>query len=274
MNRTIARIADFIPQPRSATAKIESIQKWNLILAIVVVLEGLLILLFSRAYQLPLQLSYLVKDNLASAVTGETVWASAVRTLGHVNLSWLLAFTLFLAAFMHLIMTTDLLRRKQPYEQSLRKGVAPLRWWAFGLTGGMAAVTVAMVSGVYVLTGLMLLGALLMAAASWGVRAERPRSSRLSWVAHVVTLAVAWLIVASYGFSAWMFGDGRLTGYVYAAVAILLVWFALVSLLTHVRRSRTSRLADGYLAEQVYQWITLVALTVLTWTIFAGALWA
>lgn len=243
-------------------------------LAIVFILEGLAILLFGRAYQLPLQLSYLVKDNLSSAIAGETVWASAVRTLGHINLAWLLALTLFVAAFMHLIMTTDLLRRKQPYEQSLRKGVAPLRWWAFGLTGGLAAVTVAMASGMYVLTGLMLLGALLMAAASWGVRAERPRSSRLAWVAHVVTLVVAWLIVASYGFNAWIFGDGRLTGYIYAAVGVLLVWFALVALLTHVRRSRTSRLADGYLAEQVYQWVTLVALSVLAWTLFFGALWA
>ena len=274
MKSTITRIDEFILQPRSSAARIENVQKWNRILALAFLLQGIAVVVFSAAHQLPLQISYLVKDTLASAVAGETVWASAVRTLGHVDLAWLLGLTLFVAAFMHHAMATNFLRWRQPYEQSLRKGVAPLRWWAFGLAGGLMAVTVAMASGMYVLTSLLLLGALLMAAASWGVRAERPRSSKLAWVAHVVTLVVAWLIVASYGLNAFIFGDGRLEGYIYTAVIILLVWFAAVALLTHVRRSKTSRLADGLFAEQAYQWLTLTALSVLTWTLFVGALWA
>lgn len=274
MKRTFVRLSQSFSRQPSAAAQLVQVQKWNKILAILFALQGLAVLVLSSAHQLPLQLTYLVKDTLASAVTGETVWAPAVRTLGHVNLAWVVALLLFMAALLHLVMATDLLRRRQWYEQSLKRGVAPLRWWAYGLTGGLMAVAVALASGMYVLTSLLLLAALVMAAASWGLRAERPQSSRLAWVAHIVTVAVAWLVVASYGLNAFVFGDGRLDGYAYAAVAVMLVWLAAVAAITGLRRSKTSRFSNGLFAEYIYQLLTLVAVSAVTWIVFAGALWA
>src|SRR6185437_109831 len=108
-----------------ATVVPASLRRWNIVLAVLFSVQGGAILLFSAPYYVPVTLSYLTRDSLQSQLTGHLVTSMGSEQIVVLNLAYLVAFFLFVAALAHLLPATVWRSR---YEAELRKGVYAIRW--------------------------------------------------------------------------------------------------------------------------------------------------
>ncbi|HSX05014.1 MAG TPA: hypothetical protein VLF69_00915, partial [Candidatus Saccharimonadales bacterium] len=155
---TVVRPEVLLTTFRSQTAKFANLQRVNGVLAGLYALQALFILIFGHAGKAPVTLNYLTSDPLQTAAQHKTVLTLASHHWFDVNLLALLVGALLLAAVFHALLAAVLLKR---YEDALSQKLFDLRWWAYGLIGGLMLVLVALVSGmadVAVLAGLLGLG--------------------------------------------------------------------------------------------------------------------
>ncbi len=260
-----------ISQTVNAKTQITNLQKWHRVLAVIYAAQGLLVLLLSAHHDAPVKASYLVRDSLSSSVAGQTVWASAVHVIFNANLTYLLAAALFVATIINAIMSVKQLRYKDKYEASVKKGAVPLRWLNFAVSGGLLLVLVALISGVYDISTLGLMLTLLAASAVFGLLTERG-GGRLSFVAAMATATLTGLVPICYLMHGAIYGDGRLTGYVYGVVVVMLAYLVATMLTVYFHRQKIGRWSDVFFTEKTFLVRQLVVWTVLTWTLFVGLL--
>jgi hypothetical protein len=99
----------------------------NLGLAVVLALEAAAILLFGGSKSTPITSQYLASDQLASEVSGHTVWATATRHLFDMRLSITSAKSLAVLAITCLVIATV---GRAYYETQLKRGSHLARWLA------------------------------------------------------------------------------------------------------------------------------------------------
>jgi hypothetical protein len=250
----------------------DSLRKWNLVAAGLLVIQGLVILIISKSTTVPVHLSFLGKDALASQAEGHTVYAPAWRHLFDVHLASLVAAFMLVAAFIFGLVATT--KRKQ-YEAGLNAKTNNWRWTQFGFTAGLMLVTIALVNGVYDLASLIMIFALVCGIHLLGYVVESIASDdRTKWrlfYALAATGTVVWLTIDLYLKGALMYGDGLPT-YVYwinGSIFVLTLALAFNKFMLIKGRGRWS----NYLfRERVFIILTLTGSSALAWQIFFGSL--
>ncbi len=107
------------PFSKSAKTKItnQSLNKWNKVLAVLHLLQGIAVLLLSKGVSWPVTTSYLTQDSLVTKAVGRPVLSPATHTLFNINIAYLVAAFFFLSALAHAIIAT---RYRKTYENNLK----------------------------------------------------------------------------------------------------------------------------------------------------------
>jgi len=259
----------------SQTAKTKAVLQsnaWNLCLAVVFVLQAIAVLVFSHNANVPVVTHYLTTDSLASQAAGHTILSSAVRKLFDVNIGYLVAAFLFLSAIIHGLMAS--LWRKE-YEKDLKQRVNKIRWFDYGLSGGLALIVVALLNGMYDISSLFMLFILVVFVCGLALFGEShtttPGGKMRTYVAVLVAGISAWLTIGLYVAGAIIHGTG-LGHYVYVIDAVIgLVSLGIVGNLYLVLRAQ-KRWTDYLFGERVFMLLSFAAKTALAWLIFADLL--
>jgi hypothetical protein len=253
-----------------------SLHKWNRNVAFLYALQAIVLLLLSATRTVPITVQFLTSDSLASAATGQAVLAPATHVLFNLNLAYLVASFLFLAALAHLLMAVWYRPR---YEAALKQGRNYLRWLEYALSGGVMLVGVAILSGIYDAGALLLIFAAVVVMSLCGLVMEAHNSLTkrrpVSWLSYGVgCLAgiVPWLVIAISLIAASVFGSGHLQGFVYGVYVSMLVLFAGFALNQYLQYKRPGKWADYYYGERTYMVLSLAAKTLLAWQIYLGVL--
>jgi hypothetical protein len=135
------------------TQKFENLRKWNFAMAGLHFVSAVLILVLSNSSTLPLTTNYLTLDPLLSG-EGRPVLVSATTEVASVNLAYLMVAFLLMSAAAHTIIAT--LYRKR-YEQDLKNGINKARWIEYSLSASTMMVGIAMLSGIYDLSSLIMI---------------------------------------------------------------------------------------------------------------------
>lgn len=242
-----------------------NLRAWNLGVGLLHAAQGTVLLLIASDASLPVYASWIDgPPGAASAVRGEPLF--------EVSFAAATAAFLYLAAIDHLLVGGPLRRW---YERNLARSINPARWIEFSLSASLMIVLIAMLSGIWELTGLVALFGVTAGMILAGLVMERtqrpgPGADMLPfWIGSILGV-VPWLAI---GVQLWRAdAQADLPGFVIGIFFSLLVLFSLfaVNMLLQYRQAGPWR--DYLHGEKTYIVLSLTAKSALAWQVYAGAL--
>ncbi len=253
----------------------ESLNTWNKRLAILHAVQGIAILLLSsKAISWPITTSFLTIDTVATKAAGNPVLAPAAQTIGNLNIGYLVAIFFFMSAAAHIIIATKYRKR---YESDLKKGINKARWIEYGLSASTMMVAIAILSGVYDLSSLIMIFVLdlLMNLMGLVMEEQNQGAKKVNWLTYWIGCfagIVPWIVFAIYVTGANVYGSGGIPTFVYFIYASMFIFFSSFAVNMYLQYKKTGKWADYMYGERMYMILSLVAKTALAWQVFAGTL--
>lgn len=247
---------------------------WNKWLAAIHAVQGVAILLLSTGKTVAVSTSFLSLNPVATEVTGRPVLAPAMHHVFDVNLAWLVAIFFFMSAAAHLFVAT-VYRKK--YEADLKEGINRVRWFEYAFSASTMLLAIALLSGVYDLSSLVMIFSLgfIMNMTGLAMELYNKGKKQPNWLIYRIGClagAVPWIVFALYFWGANMYGTGNIPTFVYWIYASLFVFFNCFAINMYLQYKKTGKWADYLYGERMYMILSLVAKTALAWQVFAGVL--
>jgi hypothetical protein len=244
------------------------LRAYNLIMGCLHLAQGVVIILLSNNFKLPITTSFLTLDPSLGKL-----WPSTT-TFVELPLGLMVAVFLFLSALAHFILAGPANRW---YVANLRRGMNKARWWEYTFSASLMIVLIGMLCGVYdlgallmafVLTGVMNLCGLIMETHNEG----KEKVNWLSfWVGSLAGLA-PWVAIAVYFFGSLSRAGGGVPTFVYVILPTLFVFFFSFALNMVFQYRKVGPWRDYLYGEKAYILLSLVAKSALAWQVFAGTL--
>lgn len=247
--------------------KLKSLNKFNLIMAGLHFVQGVLVLVLSKSFSLPVTGTYLRFDEVTQSLVPKT------ETLFNVSLPSLIAGFLFLSALFHILIAT-VYRKK--YEADLKKGINKLRWVEYSVSASTMMIAIAMLVGIYDILNLIMIFVLvaLMNLLGLVMEVHNQTTERTNWLSYwlgCLAGAIPWVGVA---FTMWL---GAVNGssaptFVYWIFVSIFLFFNCFAINMVLQYKKVGKWRDYLYGERTYVILSLVAKSLLAWQVFAGTL--
>ncbi len=245
----------------------EGLRKFNLIMAGLHAIQGVLVLMISKSFAIPITGTYL-KFNRATQHLDP-----ASTTLFHVQLPWLIAIFFFLSAFAHLVIATVYNRR---YNQDLNIGINKARWIEYSVSASLMMVAIGILVGIYDLASLIMIFALISLMNLMGLVMEihNQTTRRTNWLSYIIGCwagLIPWLVVAFYMWLGARKGSAAPT-FVYWIFVSIFIFFSCFAVNMVLQYKKIGPWKNYLYGEHSYIILSLVAKSLLAWQVFAGTL--
>lgn len=244
--------------------KFRNLRKWNLAMGIIDVIQGAIMLILTNSYTVPIYTNFLKAGSLPPADNFVVVY--------NLPMGPAIAAFLFISAAAHLSVSTFGYRW---YVSKISTGINPARWYEYAISSSLMIVIIACLSGYSELGGLLLLVAANAAMNLFGLMMElhNQTTSKTDWTAFIfgsLVGAVPWVVVIMYFLGAVGAPSNGVPGFVYAAIAMLLIFWVTFPINMILQYRRKGRWADYLFGEKVYVLLSLFSKSTLAWIIFFG----
>jgi hypothetical protein len=244
------------------------IQRLNLIVAGLYVVQALLLAMFGHGTRVPVTLNYLASDPLQSAAQNHTVLTLAAHHWFAVHVLMLVAAGLVLAALARVLAATVYRLR---YESAMTAGRDEFRAAGYAVGGGVALVLVALLFGAADAAVLVAIIALCVVMALGSLAVQTNKRVWPWGVFGIVAGLGLWAIIGLYALGGFVYGV-RAPGYAYSAAAVVLLGMVAVGVNLCLQTRATGRWRDPAFAEKCFIVLDFVCGTALVWIVFAGVL--
>lgn len=249
------------------TITTQGLRKLNLIAAGLHLAQGVLVLLLSKTFTLPVTGSYLQFAQSSQSLE------PASTTLFELSLPWLIAIFFFLSAGFHLAIATVY---NKHYNRNLKLGINKARWIEYSLSASVMIVAIGMLVGIYDFASLIMLFALIAIMNLLGLVMEvhNQTTDRTNWLSYWVGClagAVPWLVVALYMWLGAHEGS-RAPAFVYWIFVSIFVFFSCFAVNMVLQYKKVGPWKNYLYGERVYIILSLTAKSLLAWQVFAGTL--
>jgi hypothetical protein len=244
------------------------LRRWNLMMALLHAIQGVIVLSISTNFSLPVTVGYLNFN----VVTQQLEPAS--KTLFNLPLVYLVAAFFFMSALAHLIIATVW---RGGYERDLSRGMNRARWIEYSLSASTMMVAIAMLVGIYELTQLIMIFVLAGVMNLMGLMMEihNQTTKKVSWISYIIGViagAIPWIVVGIYFLTAANYGSGDIPTFVYWIYVSIFLFFNCFAVNMVLQYKKIGRWHDYTYGELVYIILSLVAKSLLAWQVFAGTL--
>jgi hypothetical protein len=250
--------------------KWERLAKFNLLMAGIHGLQGLLVLLISSNFSLPVITRFLEFNERTSSLE------QSQETIINLQFAPLIAGFFFLSATMHLFVAT---RLNKWYVKNLKQSINPARWYEYSFSASIMMVAIAMLAGVYDLSGLIMIFMLTAIMNLMGLMMEvhNQTTKHTDWLSFnigVIAGIVPWAMIALYFIGSTVSGGGASTipTFVYWIYGSLFLFFNCFAINMFLQYKKVGKWKDYIYGERVYIWLSLIAKSLLAWQVFAGTL--
>jgi len=248
-------------------ARINRLRKYNLIMGVFHLIQGVLMLILSSDFSLPIRnsfLHYIPETDRLTAITEDIV---------DLQIGPLVAVFMFMSAIAHFTVASPWLFGW--YSNNLKRGINHARWYEYAFSASLMIVLIAMLSGVYdivaliglfTLTGVMNLFGLLM-------ELHNQTTQKTNWSAFYfgcVAGIVPWIGIFIYFQGSA--NSGEMPTFVYFIMASMFILFNMFAINMVLQYKKVGRWKDYLFGEAMYILLSLVAKSALAWQVFGGTL--
>lgn len=252
----------------------ESLNKWNKILSVLHLVQGVAVLLLSKGVGWPITTSYLTQDEIVTKSVGRPVLSPATQTIFEINIAYLVAGFFFLSAAAHAFIA---FRYRRNYEADLKKGINRVRWFEYSLSASVMMVAIALLSGVYDLSSLLMIFVLdaIMNIMGLFMELQNQGAKKVNWNSYIlgcIAGIVPWLVFLIYVLGVNIYGSGGIPTFVYWIYGTMFVLFNSFAINMYLQYKKIGKWSDYLYGERVYMILSLVAKSLLAWQVFFGSL--
>ncbi|MFA6098302.1 MAG: heliorhodopsin HeR [Patescibacteria group bacterium] len=260
---------DNILEPKTEDRRFIKLRRFNLIMAVLHFVQGIVMLVLSTDFSLPVTSAFL-KFNTASQAL-----QPSLHTLFNLRIGPLVAGFLFISALAHaLISICPGINRW--YNRNLAKGINLARWMEYAFSSSLMIVVIAMLVGIYDIVSLLAIFFLnaMMILFGWIMEVHNQTTQKTNWISFWFgSLAgfITWVAVAIY-----LFGSGepgmRAPTFVYWIYFSIFLFFNCFAINMILQYKKAGKWRDYLYGERAYIILSLVAKSLLAWQVFFGTL--
>ena len=253
---------------QSNDIKFRKLRKFNAVMGVIHLVQGILMLALSSNYSLPIKSSFLQYDPVTQAISPVT------NTIINVPIGPAVAMFLLISAIAHFSVSTF---GYKWYVKSLQKHVNPARWYEYALSSSVMLVVIAMLSGMFDIAALVLLFALNATMNLFGLMMElhNQTTEKTNWTSFIFGSfagGVAWIAVVIYFFGAFASNSSTIPLFLVGIMASLLFFWCTFPLNMVLQYRKVGKWKDYLYGERVYVILSLVSKSLLAWQVWAGTL--
>lgn len=246
----------------------ESLRRLNVIAALLHAGQAVAMILLAKDYLIPVTTNYLTYN-----VASQSLQPASSQVF-QVSLAWLTISFLIMSSVAHLIIAT--VYRKQ-YEADLKRGINKARWIEYAISASTMMVAIAFLSGIYDLSSLVMIFALVAIMNLMGLVMEvwNQKNKKVNWMSYAIGCIaglVPWLVFVVYVMGAANFGSGQIPTFVYWIYVSIFIFFNSFAINMLLQYKQVGKWKDYLYGERVYIILSLVAKSALAWQVFAGTL--
>jgi hypothetical protein len=243
------------------------LRKFNLLMGFIHLLQGILILILSRSFDLPISGSYLKFNAVSQSLIPTT------KILFDLSLPMLIALFFFLSSAAHFFIATIYNKR---YNKDLAAGINKVRWIEYSISASIMMVSVALLVGIYDAMSLVMIFVLTTLMNLMGLVMEiyNQKTSKTNWLSFWIgSLAglIPWVVVAFYMWLGAVNGSSAPT-FVYWIFVSIFIFFNCFAVNMVLQYKKVGPWKDYLYGERAYIILSLVAKSLLAWQVFAGTL--
>jgi hypothetical protein len=249
-------------------AQTSRLRQFNVAMGVLHLVQGILMLVLSSDFSLPITTSFLRFDVAANKLVPmqDTLWDLRIGPM--------VATFLFLSAAAHILVASPGIY--QWHSRNLTKGINYARWIEYSLSASLMIVVIAMLVGIYDVASLALLFTLNATMILFGLMMELHNQStqKTNWISFwfgVIAGAVPWVAIAIYLIGAGA-GDGDVPGFVYGIYVSIFLFFNVFAVNMVLQYKKVGRWREYLYGERAYILLSLFAKSALAWQVFAGTL--
>ena len=240
---------------------------FNFIMAAFHGVQGIIILLLSRTFDLPITGNYLTFDRTTQSLE------PATAHLFDLSVPLLVALFFFLSAAAHLFIATFYNKK---YTQDLAKGINKVRWIEYAISASVMMVAIALLVGVYDFTNLIMIFVLVAIMNLLGLVMEihNQTTKKTSWISYwlgCLAGIVPWFVIGFYFWLSAEQGSAPPT-FVYWIFVSIFIFFSCFAVNMVLQYKKIGPWKDYLYGERAYIILSLVAKSLLAWQVFAGTL--
>jgi Heliorhodopsin len=261
---------------KKSTISVSTLMKWNKAMMFLHFVQAIAVLVLSRNSNGGISgvtTNYLTLDTLRSTDKAP-VLVSATRHLFDINLAYIVAAFFLLSALAHLFVVT---RYKKRYAEDLEKGINRVRWFEYSLSASVMMVGIALLSGIFDLSSLIMIFVLDLLMNMMGLVMElwnqgKTKPNWLSYILGCVAGITPWIVFVIYILGVNAFGSGQIPTFVYYIYGSMFLFFNSFAVNMYLQYKKKGRWSNYLYGEKVYMILSLVAKSLLAWQVFAGTL--
>ncbi|MEY4131629.1 MAG: hypothetical protein RLZZ31_1753 [Actinomycetota bacterium] len=261
-----------------ANGRLANLRIWNLGVGALHLVQGIVILLISSAFAIP------IVATVQTGPPGAEGSLSVSKTFFDFGFAPVIAAFLFLAAADHLLMSLGPV--KAWYERNLLRGINVARWVEYSISASLMILLICLLNGInnlYALIGIFGVNASMI---FFGYLMERVNQQKedVDWwpfILGCIAGIVPWIAIL-IGLITSATDNTMINGvpanpdgvpvFVYGIVISLFALFNCFALNQWLQYRKKGKFADYLYGEKVYIVLSLVAKSALAWQIYAGTL--
>jgi hypothetical protein len=244
-----------------------NLRKFNLTMGFLHLAQGILVLILSRVFTLPISGSFLVFNAHTQSLEPTT------KLLFNLSLPILIAIFFFLSATAHLIIATVYNKK---YNENLARGINKARWIEYSVSASIMMVAISLLVGIYDFSSLLMIFALTAIMNLMGLVMEvhNQTTKRTNWLSFWIgSLAglIPWVVIAFY---MWLGANNGSSApaFVYWIFVSIFIFFNCFAFNMVLQYKKIGPWKDYIYGERAYIILSLVAKSLLAWQVFAGTL--
>lgn len=247
---------------------IPGLRRFNIVMGFFHFIQGVLMLLMSNEFTLPITSSFQVFDTATNRLV------PFHDTLVNLPIGPMVAAFLFLSSLAHFAVSMPVFYNW--YARNLEKGINHARWIEYAFSASLMIVLIGMLVGIYDIASVILIFAVnaTMILFGWLMEVYNQKTEKTSWLAYwfgCIAGAVPWIVIAIYLLGS---GDeaGGPPGFVYAIFITLFIFFNSFAVNMVLQYKKAGKWRDYLYGERAYIILSLLAKSALAWQIFGGTL--
>lgn len=243
------------------------LRNFNFTMGVLHLSQGIVILILSKTFELPISGNYLAFNQLTKALEPTS------KVLFNLSLPMLIAIFFFLSAAAHLIIATVCNKK---YNSDLSHGINKIRWIEYAISASIMMVATSLLVGIYDLVSLVMIFTLtaIMNLLGLVMEVHNQTTKRTNWLSFwigCIAGIIPWFAIAFYMWLGTANGSAAPT-FVYWIFVSIFVFFNCFAINMVLQYKKIGPWKDYLYGERGYIILSLVAKSLLAWQVFAGTL--
>jgi hypothetical protein len=243
--------------------RFKKLRAFNAIMGIIHLIQGLLMLILSNSFTLPLTYMHPEYNDISNSISPVS------ETLVDVQIGPLIALFLFMSAIAHILLSTVLYKW---YVKNLKNHINPARWYEYSFSASLMIFIIAMLVTIYDIGILLALFTLTAIMNLMGLMMElhNQTTEETNWTSYTIGCIagfIPWVVIFIPLVTAASVPD-----FVIAIFITIAVFFNLFAVNMFLQYKKIGKWEDYLYGERMYVVLSLVAKSALAWQVFAGTL--